>query len=361
MKPDLFTRNLRALAALLTALFIAFVGSAAFLGVYFSDRTLSSFVNERASGQTAQAVFPGASRESTLLPGKERGQDEKRLVFVGDIMLSRKIGELMREQNDWMFPFAHVREFLASADLVFGNLEGPISGRGQNEGSIYSFNADTAAIKGLRASNISVVSIANNHIFDYGDAAFLDTLAVLGAAGVDAAGGGVRYRDAHRPVIRTVGTASIAFLAYTDLVPAFRGKPTASPAVARPEISSLIEDIEMASVRADIVVVSFHWGDEYETQHNAQQEEIARIAIDHGAALVVGHHPHVVQEVEPYKNGYIAYSLGNFVFDQNFSPETARGLALEVFLRDKKISRVNSVEVIFNEQFQPMLAPTKNP
>lgn len=361
MKSDLFTRNLRTLVALLVTLFAVFAGSAMLLGIYFSDRSSSILVDRRVSGQAAQAVLPPASENLKSSPHDTREQDESRLVFVGDIMLSRNIGDLMRERNDWTFPFAHVREFLASADLVFGNLEGPISGRGRNEGSIYSFNAETAAIKGLRASNISVVSIANNHIFDYGDAAFLDTLAVLDAAGVAAVGGGVRYRDAHRPVIRTVGTTSIAFLAYTDLVPAFRGKPTASPAVARPEISALIEDIEMASVRADVVIVSFHWGNEYETQHNARQEEIARIAIDHGAALVAGHHPHVVQEVESYKNGYIAYSLGNFVFDQNFSPETAKGLALEVFLRDKKISRINPVEIVFNKEFQPILAQVKNP
>jgi poly-gamma-glutamate synthesis protein (capsule biosynthesis protein) len=118
-------------------------------------------------------------------------------------------------------------------------------------------------------------------------------------------------------------------------------------------MEGVARDIRNAKALADIVVVSYHWGDEYETRHNADQEKRATAAIDAGADLIIGHHPHVVQEVVPYKHGYIAYSLGNFVFDQNFSPDTSWGLTLKVTVKDKKIVSVEEVPVTFNKTYQP--------
>ncbi len=102
-------------------------------------------------------------------------------------------------------------------------------------------------------------------------------------------------------------------------------------------------------------MISFHWGNEYEIHHNSFQENLAHVAIDAGANLVVGHHPHVIQEIEKYKDGYIAYSLGNFVFDQNFSEDTKSGLLLSVTLKNKKIEQVTSEKVNFNSSYQPFI------
>lgn len=280
------------------------------------------------------------------------------MVFVGDIMLSRGMGKIMAQQNNWLYPFEYVREYLSQADLTFGNLEGPISGRGRDQGSIYSFNADPRAISGLTDSGFDILSVANNHIFDYGRDAFLDTLAVLKVSGIDAIGGGINFEDAHRPVVRDVKGTKVAFLGYTDLYPRSLGEQDSVPAISYLDEEIMKRDIGAAQTLADIVVVSFHWGDEYKTKHNAAQERIAREAIDAGASLIVGHHPHVVQEVEEYRGGYIAYSLGNFIFDQNFSEDTNKGLMLEVSMSNKKISGIKTVGVSFNSSFQPSIVPS---
>ena len=99
-----------------------------------------------------------------------------------------------------------------------------------------------------------------------------------------------------------------------------------------------------------------HFGEEYQGNANDRQKKLAHLAIDSGAKIVVGHHPHVVQEVEQYKNGVIAYSLGNFIFDQNFSKETMQGLALEIVLDGAEIISVKQNKIKINEFFQPQLA-----
>lgn len=311
--------------------------SIAGIGVYFavsSGRHLS-IVNT--------AALPMAVAEPT---------QEIRMVFVGDIMLSRKVGELIAAKKDTAFPFASTTELISSADIAFANLENPVSTRGVLSGSKYSFRADPQVLARVKNAGFDVVSIANNHIWDYGKQAFLDTLTHLSESGIAAVGGGMNYDEAHAPGIFTVGKSTIAFLAYTNLLPASRGLASSTPAVARYNDDILTADIARAKLLADVVVVSFHWGEEYETKHNAEQERAAHLAIDAGANLVIGHHPHVAQEVEEYNGGWIAYSLGNFVFDQNFSKDTKHGLALLVTLKDNKIADVTKKQIAFSDDFQ---------
>ncbi len=283
-------------------------------------------------------------------------KQEKRtatLLFVGDIMLSRNIGRIMAERNDWRYPFLEVADTLASADLTFGNLEGPISSRGVKQGSIYSFRADPRSAEGLAYAGFDVVSLANNHMLDYGKEAFLDTLDALTDAGISYAGGGADFKAAHGPAVWEANGMKVAFLAYTNLVPVSFTKETAQPAIAFADVAQMTADIASAKAQADAVVASFHWGEEYQTAHNAYQERIAKAAIDAGALLVIGHHPHVAQEVERYNGGVIAYSLGNFVFDQNFSKDTRTGLALRVTLADGAVESIEEMTVKFTSDFQP--------
>lgn len=277
------------------------------------------------------------------------------LIFVGDIMLSRGIGRIISKKNDPTYPFRPLMDFLNGADITFGNLENPVSLRGRKVGSIYSFRADPIVVEGLQKSGFDVLTLANNHTWDYGKEAFLDTMDHLRLAKIDFIGGGLNYTEAHQPLIKKIKGAKIAFLGYTDLAPSFLANPKSRPAVAFPDKQALVTDIEKASGMADIVVVNFHWGEEYQTEHNSKQEALAKLAIDSGADLVVGHHPHVAQEIEPYEAGHIAYSLGNFVFDQNFSPETGRGLVLKVLVHDRKIEKVEPIEIGFNTTYQPFL------
>ena len=297
-------------------------------------------------------VWSARERLIKLLPLVKKPTEIK-LVFTGDIMLSRKIGTIMEKKSDYAFPFASTSELIRSADIAFANLESPISTRGVRSGSIYSFRADPKSLAGLTKAGFDIVSVANNHIWDYGKQALLDTLTNLLQEGIVVIGAGKDYDEAHSPKVLNVGNTRFAFLAYTNLISPFLGGASSTPAVARFTDDILKTDIERAKKLADVVVVSFHWGDEYEIKHNKEQERVGKLAIDSGANLVIGHHPHVVQEVEAYRGGYIFYSLGNFIFDQNFSKDTGKGLLVEVTLSDHNITQVIEREVAFTRDYTP--------
>lgn len=277
-----------------------------------------------------------------------------RLMFVGDIMLAREVGRMMAVSGDWRYPFLKIASTTQSADLAFANLETTISDRGTRIGSIYSFRSDPRAVQGLRYAGFDVVSVANNHIWDYADDAFLDTQKYLQDAGIAYAGGGPDYEAAHTPAVLDVRGIKVAVLAYTNLLPKFFTRPDSAPASASyDDWSRVTEDIRKARSEADIMVVSYHWGTEYQAAHDRDQEDIAHKTIDAGADLVVGSHPHVVQEFEHYKNGWIAYSLGNFVFDQYFSKETMSGDILEIDTEGKTITGAKTIPISIPRSSQP--------
>jgi len=280
---------------------------------------------------------------------------EANFIFVGDVMLSRHIGEIMAARHDFNFPFLEIQSYLHSADLVFGNLESPISSGGESAGHLYSFRADPEAVSGLKNAGFKVLSVANNHAFDYGQAAFMDTLNNLKNAGLAYAGGGFNFNEAHLGSLQEINGVKTIFLAYTNLLPSSQAATEKQAGYANLDLKQMVKDIKAAKEKADLVVVSFHWGKEYETTHNALQEEIAKTAIDAGASLIIGHHPHVVQDIGLYKGVTIAYSLGNFIFDQNFSSSTNTGLALKILIKDKKIEKVEPQVINFNHDFQPYL------
>jgi poly-gamma-glutamate synthesis protein (capsule biosynthesis protein) len=277
------------------------------------------------------------------------------LIFVGDIMLSRNVGTKMEKLGDWEFPFKKIKKYLSGADFVFGNLEGPISNRGNNQGSIYSFRADPRAVLGLRAAGIDVVSLANNHIWDWGAEALVDTVEVLKEADIVSLGAGVNKKEANSGNIFKVNGTKIGFLAYTDLYPKSLIANEENPGISDWNEDQVLSDIKRLKAESDLLFVSWHTGTEYEQIPNPQQREIYRGLIEKGVDLVIGHHPHVTQPIEEYGGGWIAYSLGNFIFDQPFSKNTMEGMVLEVLVRNGKITKVEAKKVILNQDFQPSL------
>lgn len=286
------------------------------------------------------------------------------LFFVGDIMLDRGVEFMVNKygEKDWRFPFLEITDDLKTADILFGNLEGPISDKGIKVGSIYSFRADPEAIEGLSFAGFDILSVANNHIFDYGREAMEDTFLRLKEAGIDYVGGGFNEIEAYSPLIKVIRSPTsamglekvkVAFLAYTNLGSKYWAAKGDHSGIAWLTKERLARDIMEAKNQADIIVISMHFGEEYQSLSTPEQKFFARSAIDSGADLVVGHHPHVIQEIEKYNEGYIAYSLGNFVFDQGFSKETMRGLLLKVIVADGKIKEVVPIEIQINEFFQP--------
>lgn len=278
------------------------------------------------------------------------------LIFVGDIMLDRGVEWMVKEygKDNWKFPFLKIADDLKMADILFGNLEGPISDKGKKTGSIYSFRADPRVIEGLVFSGFDVLSAANNHVFDYGREAMEDNFKRLKEAGIDYVGGGFSEKEARSPMLKEVRGTKIAYLSYTNLGSEYWAAKGENSGIAWLD-EKISDDIKLAEEKADLVIVSMHFGQEYQSQPTSEQKYFAHLAIDSGADLVIGHHPHAVQPIEKYETGYIAYSLGNFIFDQGFSRETMTGLLLKVLVNNRKIIKLLPEEIEISSYFQPIL------
>lgn len=254
----------------------------------------------------------------------------------------------------YSFPFLKIKDDLQSADVLFGNLESVISDKGSNVGSIYSFRANPEAIEGLLFAGFNVVSLANNHAFDYGREAFEDMMKRLKKAGIEYSGGGFNKEEAHSAAILELEDGTkIGFLGYTEFLGPYAFALDELSGITVLSENNLENDIKRAKKEADILVVTFHYGDEYESYPNENQKKISRKAIDYGADIVIGHHPHVMQPIEEYEGKYIAYSLGNFVFDQYFSEATMSGFMLEIDIKGKKIIGGAKIYYELNNFYQP--------
>lgn len=280
-------------------------------------------------------------------------KEELSLLFVGDVMLSRGIEKKIQKNGDQKFPFLYVAERLSSVDIAVANLEGPISSRGKNQGSIYSFRANPEVIEGIQYAGFDLFSLANNHILDWGREALEDTMSILSSSGIYFSGAGKNYEEANKLTIINRKGYLIGFLSFTNLYPKTLFATDEKPGISEYDEKKILERVAFAQNDVDIVVILLHWGNEYETNSSISQKKFGRELIDAGADIVVGHHPHVVQEIEKYKNGIIAYSLGNFVFDQGFSKETMKGLALDVRCSDIHKCFAMPIEVLINGDFQP--------
>lgn len=285
-------------------------------------------------------------------------KDKITLFLVGDIMLDRGVEYYVKKEGggDWKFPFLKIAKDLQKADILFGNLESPISDKGQRVGSRYSFRADPRAVEGLKYAGFDILSLANNHALDYTREALEQTMDILREQGIDYVGAGLNRKEAFSAKILEVKDTKIAFLAFTNLGSkswAASEKKSGLAWINRAE--EAFEFIREAKEKADLVVVALHGGDEYSLEPNNFQKTFAQISLKAGADLVVGHHPHVVQPIERSPEGWVAYSLGNFIFDQSFSEETMKGLLLEVEVEKKKIKKVIPHEIKIDQFFQPAL------
>ena len=268
----------------------------------------------------------------------------------GDVMGDRGVGTFL-DKNGGPAVFAQVKPYLDKADVAFVNLEGPVSDKGtQAVGKEVTFRARPALIDGLASAGIDVVSQANNHSLDYGSAALLDTILRLGTVGIAHAGAGANDKAAAAPALLETPAGTVAVLAFTDIIPGGfpAGPARAGVNPASPDRDKVLASIKAAKARADYVIVSFHWGIEYTAGANQDQRDLAHAAIDAGADLVLGHHPHVIQGLELYRGKLIAYSLGDFVFD-HYSQATGETFILELVLPAQGSPKFEIVPVYVND------------
>jgi poly-gamma-glutamate capsule biosynthesis protein CapA/YwtB (metallophosphatase superfamily) len=299
-------------------------------------------------------IIPAAAAERPV-------QDEITIAAVGDLMLGGRAEPLLKEFGPG-YPFADVMPFLSRADVVVGNLESAISTRGTAmENKKFTLRAGPIAAQALKKAGIRVVTLANNHSMDFGPLALRDTLTSLDENDILYAGAGMDLDDARSQAFLKVKGRMIAFLSYSLTFPlefiASAGRPGTAPGYA----DFVRSDIEKARPSADLVVVSFHWGAELMTAAKDYQVELGRKAIDWGADIVLGHHPHVLQEIEVYQGRLIAYSLGNFVFGSE-SNRTNDGMILLLTFQGKSLSRVEAVPLDVNNyrvKYQPRVLQGK--
>jgi poly-gamma-glutamate capsule biosynthesis protein CapA/YwtB (metallophosphatase superfamily) len=287
--------------------------------------------------------------------------EEITIAAVGDLMLGGKTEPFLTEFGP-DYPFRDVLPVLQKADLVAGNLESPISMRGTAvENKKFTLRAGPVAGRTLKAGGIRVVSLANNHMMDFGPLALQDTLTALAENDILYTGAGMGLDDARAPAIVKIKGKTLAFLSYSLTFPLEFFASAGQPGTAPGYDDFVKADIEKVRPAADLVIVSFHWGAELMPAAKDYQIELGRKAIDWGADLVLGHHPHVLQELELYKGRLIAYSLGNFVFGSE-SDRTNWSMILLLTFRNNSLAGVEAVPIDVNNyrvKYQPRILKGK--
>jgi poly-gamma-glutamate synthesis protein (capsule biosynthesis protein) len=303
-------------------------------------------------------------------------QQQVTFAAVGDIMLDHEVSRLIETRGP-DFPFLNVAEILNSVDILFGNLETPLTrcqqkviwdfskcGLTGKSTQIFLKGSPLAAM-GLKNVGFKVVSVANNHILDYGTKGLSDTLNALRENGILPVGFGQNTREAIAPRLLEVLGVRFAFFACSWAYEATFFSPGATPIRLR----MLKKAVKKAREISDIVVVSLHLGIEFDKLPTTPTIRLARTLIETGADLVLCHHPHTLQKIEIYKKGLIAYSLGNFVFDYgSFSTYTSKenterskqSIILKCTMSKSGLIDYSVIPVWLSNKLQPTVIPSSS-
>ena len=269
------------------------------------------------------------------------GEHLHTLIATGDVIPARSVNYQTLQANDFTWPFTHTAEILKQADLTFINLESPLVPNCPvtNEGMI--FCGDPRHIEGLQFAGVDIVNLANNHLGNWGQEGIISTQQLLNQANILTTG-------CLGPTYTNINGLRLAFLGYNDI-------PEFVPGLSQVDKNKIKTEVSRAKQQADIVIVAFHWGVEYTNQPTSRQQELAHWAIDAGADLIIGNHPHWIQPVEIYQNKLIMYAHGNFIFDQMWSLETREGVIGRYVFYDKQLIDAQFLPIQINDFGQPHL------
>ena len=261
-------------------------------------------------------------------------------------MLGRNVNKKMHEYNDFLYPFKKVADFTSKANITFANLESPFFDKCPVVGSgTFTFCGDYRSIEGLKLAGFDVLSLANNHILNYGDSGLKQTADLLAQNNISFTNfdPSSKYYDNiyyySEPAVREIDGQRFGFLAFNLT---FGLKP-----------QIVIEKTKEQIDKVDVLIVSLHWGEEYKPKPAKWQVDLAHQLIDSGVKVILGHHSHVIGEYERYNDGLIFYSLGNFVFDQMWSQETREGLVVKINFEGKEIKDYQTYPVLISDYSQP--------
>ncbi len=331
------------------------------------------------------------------------------------------VGDVAPDREDPASIFEHVAGILGTGDVVFGQLEAVLSERGTPlPQARLPCRGHPNTAGALKEAGFDVVSFASNHCMDWGREAFVDTIDVLEREGLSVVGVGRDIEEARKPAIIDCRGTRIAFLAYNSILPAGywadAGRPGCAPMRAltlyeqiepdqpgtpcrvhtyahRDDLRAMVDDVVEAKSRADLVVVSMHWGIHFVPAVLADyQRDIAHVAIDSGADVIVGTHAHILKGIEVYIGKVIFYSLCNFALDlcapqellespqhreierlnpdwrpdpeyptYFMPPDSRKTIIAKCTIADRQIKRVSFLPAYINRQSQPEVLPSANP
>jgi len=355
-------KTIRIMTIIALILLVAIGISMAFLSVGDRDRQASADTSVESdgdlepgdsietNGEGTQNTERGTQAQNTVddtaqIPAEAdepaaEEEPELRFIAVGDIMLGRGVEYWVKKNGGYKTAFEKVKHILGNGDVVFGNLECPLtsSQKGLSKNGKIVLKAAPESVTALTSAGFNLMSLSNNHIMDYYETGLFDTMELLDQNGIIYAGAGRNIDQARELAVIEKNGLKIGLLAYTDMAEiVFAGDPYLSFA-AGPEKSGVApikyemikEDIEKARDKVDLLAVSLHWGIEDSFKVTAEQVEFAHNLIDDGADIILGHHPHQFQGIEIYNGKPIIYSMGNILFDQNESEN------MESFIVDMK-------------------------
>ena len=325
-----------------------------------------------ATGAAALAVVLGLSsacRPRRTPPQPPPPPPRLRLVAVGDILMHQDV-KASAEHAAQGFPalWADLVPLFQGADLAFGNLETPVAPTTGRPGVPFQFNAPATLPAALRASGFTVLSTANNHAFDQGGKGVRETLDRLHAEHLVAVGSGEDQSRAEALQMVERQGLKIAFLGFTDLFNIDLNRKATEPWVRPLDLEPALAAVREARSRADLVVVSVHWGNEYQHQPTRRQRDIAKQLVAAGCDLLLGHHPHVLQPAEMVEAGgrraLVAYSLGNFISNQDrmyradlfpvAGGDSRDGAALQAVFEPRKEPDGRTRLVLAEASFEPL-------
>lgn len=262
------------------------------------------------------------------------------LIATGDVIPARSVNFKTLESGDWRWPFLKTAEVLRQADLTVINLETPLLSHCPltNEGMI--FCGDARHLEGLQFAGIDVVNLANNHSGNWDQVGIRETVDLLQNQGMAVTG------TTDNLALVRVNNLTFAFLGYNDI-------PEFVPGVSQVEEETIKQEVAQAKAQSDIVVVAFHWGVEYTSQPTQRQIALAHLAVQAGADLVIGNHPHWIQPVEIYRNKLIVYAHGNFAFDQMWSQRTREGVVGRYTFYDNQLVGAEFLPLFIEDYGQP--------
>lgn len=273
----------------------------------------------------------------TFLLAVFQARSQVSFCAVGDVLLARSMSARIADSGV-NYPFEKVRSIVSAADVAFANLECPLCPDGERPPirKKFMFRGEPEYASGLRSAGFGVVSVANNHALDYGSGGRTATIRALDSAGIAHCGDSAE-QGRYRPAIIEKNGVKLAFLAYSDF----------ETVGGAQNFDALLSSIREARGGFDCVVVSMHWGRELDSLPSARQIRMGHQLIDAGAALVIGHHPHVLQGVESYRGKMILYSLGNFVFD-NSQTEQSRSAIFRCTIGQSGIDSAELIPISIN-------------